>query len=151
MKQVMHQLNHLKSLWQNTLPLSIYRRAIGTILNSIVEELVQRVVVLEDIAADAAVQICTYFANLQDNAPQIFVIEEKKDTSKGDIMRYVKKWNRFKELIIILNASMREIEDRWASGKGPLATEFTADEVKRMIRALFQNTDRRAGVLSRIR
>ena len=30
-------------------------------------------------------------------------------------------------------------------------TEFTADEVKRMVRALFQNTDRRAGVLSRIR
>ena len=46
---------------------------------------------------------------------------------------------------------MREIEDRWAAGKGPLANEFTADEIKRMIRALFQNTDRRAAVLSRIR
>ena len=152
MKQVMHQMLHLKSLWEDTLPLSIYRRSIGTLLNSVVEELVQRVVVLEDIAADAAVQICTLFTTLQDKAPeQIFVIAGNKETSKGDIVRYVKKWNRFKELIIILNASMREIEDRWASGKGPLANEFTAEEVKRMIRALFQNTDRRAAVLSRIR
>jgi len=47
-----------------------------------------------------------------------------------------------------LNASLREIEDRWADGKGPLANEYTPDEVKRLIRALFQNTDRRATILS---
>ena len=51
-------------------------------------------------------------------------------------MRYVRKWNRFKELILILNASLREIEDRWADGKGPLANEYTPDEVKRLIKKL---------------
>jgi centromere/kinetochore protein ZW10 len=56
-------------------------------------------------------------------------------------VRYVRKWNRFTEIIVVLNASLREIEDRWASGKGPLANEYTPDEVKRLIRALFQNTD----------
>ena len=79
------------------------------------------------------------------------MIENNDKTSKGDIIRYVRKWNRFKEIIVILNASLREIEDRWASGKGPLANEYSAEEVKRLIRALFQNTDRRAGVLSRIK
>lgn len=74
-----------------------------------------------------------------------------RQTSKGDIVRYVLKWNRFKELILILNASLREIEDRWADGKGPLANEYTPDEVKRLIRALFQNTDRRATILSQIK
>lgn len=151
-KQVMHQLMHLRSLWQDALPLSIYRRAIGTIINTVVEELVQRVVALEDIAADAAVQICVLFTQMQDRAPEVFIVEGKtKETSKGDIIRYVRKWNRFKELITVLNASLREIEDRWASGKGPLAIEYSPDEVKRLIRALFQNTDRRAGVLSRIK
>ena len=104
-----------------------------------------------DINADAAVQICMHFTILQDQAPNAFVLENNPETSKGDIVRYVRKWNRFKELIVVLNASLREIEDRWASGKGPLANEYTPDEVKRMIRALFQNTDRRAGVLSRIK
>ena len=31
-----------------------------------------------------------------------------------DVIRYVKRWNKFKELILILNASLREIEDRWS-------------------------------------
>ncbi len=57
----------------------------------------------------------------QEQAPKVFVIEEKSETSKGDIVRYVRKWNRFTEIIVVLNASLREIEDRWASGKGPLA------------------------------
>ena len=77
--------------------------------------------------------------------------DRKNDISKLDVIRYVKKWNKFKELILILNASLREIEDRWAGGKGPLAIEFSVDEVKKLIRALFQNTDRRAATLSRIK
>ena len=90
---------HLKSIWQDVLPLGIYRRTIGTLLNSVVEEMVQRVLILEDIAADAAVQIVTIFSALQDKAPEVFHLDKNKETSKGDIIRYVKKWNRFKELI----------------------------------------------------
>ncbi len=152
LKQVYHQLKHLKNLWQDVLPLSIYRRSMGTILNTVVEELVQKVIILEDIAADAAVQICMLYTFLQENAPDLFCVEaHKSETSKADVIRYVSKWNRFKELILLLNASLREIEDRWSDGKGPLANEFAPEDVKRLIRALFQNTDRRAGVLSRIK
>ena len=49
LKQVLHQLMHLHSLWKETLPLSVFRRSIGITINTIVEELVQRIVVLEDI------------------------------------------------------------------------------------------------------
>ena len=84
----------------------------------------------------------------------VFTIETDEDdnsNSKMDLIRYVKKWNKFNELILILNASLREIEDRWAEGKGPLAMDFSVEEVKKLIRALFQNTDRRAATLSRIK
>lgn len=40
---------------------------------------------------------------------------------------------------------------RWADGKGPLAAEFSAAEVKSLIRALFQNTERRAAALAKIK
>lgn len=50
----------------------------------------------------------------------------------------------------MLNSSLADINDRWADGKGPLAVEFKPEEVKGLIRALFQNTDRRAAVLARI-
>ena len=78
LRQVLHQLMHLKSLWQDALPLSIFRRSIGLLLNTVVEELVQKVLVLEDIAADAAVQICMHFTVLQDQAPELFVIQNNK-------------------------------------------------------------------------
>ena len=148
MEQVLQELTHIKSLWQDTLPLSNYRRSIGTILNFIVEELVHKVIVLEDISDNDSQEISVLFTTFQEKAPEVFVLENKKETT---IYRHVKKWNRFKELIVILNSSMREIEDRWSCGKGPLANEFTAEEIKRMIQALFQNSDLRSSVLSRIR
>lgn len=40
---------------------------------------------------------------------------------------------------------------RWANAKGPLAVEFSSSEVKSLIRALFQNTERRAVALSKIK
>ena len=46
---------------------------------------------------------------------------------------------------------MSEIVERWANGCGPLAAEFTPEEVKSLIRALFQNTERRALALSKIK
>lgn len=51
----------------------------------------------------------------------------------------------------MLDATMQDILDRWASGKGPLAQDFTADEIKHLVRALFQNTDHRAAVLVKIK
>lgn len=52
---------------------------------------------------------------------------------------------------MVLAASLRELQDRWADGKGPLAVYFTPDQTKGLIRALFQNTDRRAQLLTKIK
>lgn len=150
-RQVLHQLHHLRKLWQDVLPPNIYCKSIGTIMNTVVDDLIQRVLVLEDIAADAATQICSLFGTLQDKGPDVFVLDGQPDSSRGDVIRYVRRWNKFREIILVLNASLREIDDRWAGGKGPLAAEFSPEEVKRLIRALFQNTDRRATVLARIK
>ena len=67
-RQVLYQLNHLRKVWVNVLPINIYKRAIGTILNSVIEELIERVIVLEDIAADSAVQICSIFSAVRDKS-----------------------------------------------------------------------------------
>lgn len=78
-------------------------------------------------------------------------VEGKEDPGPGEVLRCVKLWGKFSELIIVLGASLQDIENRWAQGKGPLAHEFTPDEAKQLVRALFQNTDRRAKVLARIK
>jgi len=49
----------------------------------------------------------------------------------------------------MLKARLHEIADRWTDG--PLATEMSAAEVKYMIRALFENNERRSATLAAIR
>ncbi|XP_055306805.1 centromere/kinetochore protein zw10-like [Sitodiplosis mosellana] len=67
-----------------------------------------------------------------------------------DVSIYVKHWVKLQQIKMILNASMGKIAEQWAGGKGPLTLHFRAEDVRHLIRALFQNTDRRANVLSTI-
>ena len=63
-----------------------------------VEELVERVIILEDIAADSAVQICALFSLVRDKAHEVFMMSddehEGKDTSKMDCWT-IYEWNRY--------------------------------------------------------
>lgn len=151
MRQVLHQLQLLHRVWQNVLPHTVYTKAMGTLVGSVVEELVLKVVGLEDISADAALALIKLLNMLKEQVPPLFQVEGEVATSPGDAVVHVRHWGKFCELIIVLGASLRDILDRWADGKGPLAHEFTPDEAKQLIRALFQNTDRRAQVLAKIK
>ncbi|KAK3093664.1 hypothetical protein FSP39_018645 [Pinctada imbricata] len=153
-KQMTHQLQHLQKVWQGVLPSMNYRKAIGMLLNSVVEEITGCVVVLEDISSDDALQLASLFKMLQDKSGPLMAATEKEKEEINvtvELQKNVSKWLRFKELIIILNANLMEISNRWADGKGPLANEFSANEVKMLIRALFQNTERRSTILLKIK
>lgn len=45
---------------------------------------------------------------------------------------------------------MKDIENRWADGKSPMANELSSKEVIGLIKALFQKTDRRAALIKHI-
>ncbi|XP_066948974.1 centromere/kinetochore protein zw10 homolog isoform X1 [Macrobrachium rosenbergii] len=151
MRQCLHQLQLLHRVWQTVLPCSVYTKAMGVLISSVIEEVITRVVSLEDISADCALALINLLNLLKDNVPALFIVEGESATLADDVVCYVKLWGKFSELIIVLGASLREILDRWAEGKGPLAHEFTPDEAKQLIRALFQNTDKRAHVLAKIK
>ncbi|OWF53385.1 centromere/kinetochore protein zw10 homolog [Mizuhopecten yessoensis] len=151
-KQTMHQFHHLQKVWQEVLPPSVYRKAMGTLLNSVVVDITASIVVLEDISSDDARQLATLLTIIMDKAgPLLQTPSDDKINLTFELQRNVSRWLRFKELITVLNASLLEISDRWAEGKGPLAVEFTPNEMKQLIRALFQNTERRAAVLAKIK
>ena len=104
---------------------------------------------LEDISSDEAAQLHSIMSMFTARCPPWF----KVPSDAGDvptIHQAVRKWNKLQEFMFVLNASLRDIGERWAGGQGPLAAECNAMEVKQLIRALFQNTDRRAAVLAKI-
>ncbi|KOX68210.1 Centromere/kinetochore protein zw10 like protein [Melipona quadrifasciata] len=128
MRQCIRQLELLKTVWMDVLPMNIYCRAVGCIMNSMVEDLIIKVISVEDIPADVATELVTLFNVIVKRAPQIFPDNQK-------IHQHVRKWEKFLELIQILGASLKEIEMRWDNGKGPLAREFTASQKSRQEQA----------------
>ncbi|XP_034995595.1 centromere/kinetochore protein zw10 homolog [Zootoca vivipara] len=153
-RQVLHQLKRLGKVWQDVLPVNIYCKAMGTLLNSALTEIISRIAALEDISAENADRLHMLCQTMVDEGPLVFMPlpEEKQNRPfQEEVPVYVPKWMTFKELMLVLQASLQVIVDRWADGKGPLAAAFSPSEVKNLIRALFQNTERRAAALARIK
>lgn len=153
-RQVLHQLKRLGIVWQDVLPVNIYCKAMGTLLNTAVSEIIGRITTLEDISTEDGDRLYSLCKTVMDEGPQVFapLSEENKNKQfQEEVPVYVPKWMTFKELMMMLQASLQEIGDRWADGKGPLAAAFSSSEVKALIRALFQNTERRATALAKIK
>lgn len=153
-RQVLHQLKRLGIVWQDVLPVNIYCKAMGTLLSTAISEMIGRITALEDISTEDGDRLYSLCKTVMDEGPQVFapLSEESRNRKyQEEVPVYVPKWMPFKELMIMLQASLQEIGDRWADGKGPLAAAFSSSEVKALIRALFQNTERRAAALAKIK
>ncbi|XP_020600690.1 centromere/kinetochore protein zw10 homolog [Orbicella faveolata] len=155
MKQILHLLSNLGRIWNGILPVDIYCQSLGALFDDVLQSIAWEVLQLEDISAEEAHQLHSLLSILVQRGSEIFQSTQEADSDSAentwDICTVVPHWIRYKELIAILQASLQDIVDRWADGKGPLAHEFTAQEVRGLIRALFQNTDRRAAVLGKIK
>ncbi|XP_032141397.1 centromere/kinetochore protein zw10 homolog isoform X2 [Sapajus apella] len=153
-RQVLHQLKRLGTVWQDVLPVNIYCKAMGTLLNTAISEIIGKITALEDISTEDGDRLYSLCKTVMDEGPQVFapLSEESKNKKyQEEVPVCVPKWMPFKELMMMLQASLQEIGDRWADGKGPLAAAFSSSEVKALIRALFQNTERRAAALAKIK
>uniref|UniRef100_A0A671T3E4 Centromere/kinetochore protein zw10 homolog n=1 Tax=Sinocyclocheilus anshuiensis TaxID=1608454 RepID=A0A671T3E4_9TELE len=152
-RQVIHQLRRLGKVWQDVLPVNIYCKSIGTLLNTAISELINKIMMLEDISNMDGERLRTLCQTIIEEGPLVFnpLPEENKNKKyQEEVPVYVKKWMTLKEISMVLNANLQEIVDRWAEGKGPLAVEFSCNEMKSLIRALFKNTERRAAALAKI-
>uniref|UniRef100_A0A673KG84 Centromere/kinetochore protein zw10 homolog n=1 Tax=Sinocyclocheilus rhinocerous TaxID=307959 RepID=A0A673KG84_9TELE len=152
-RQVIHQLRRLGKVWQDVLPVNIYCKAIGTLLNTAISELINKIMMLEDISNVDGERLRTLCQTIIEEGPLVFnplPDENKNKKYQEEVPVYVKKWMTLKEISMVLNANLQEIVDRWAEGKGPLAVEFSCNEMKSLIRALFKNTERRAAALAKI-
>ncbi|XP_018333578.1 centromere/kinetochore protein zw10 homolog [Agrilus planipennis] len=142
-RQCIRQQELLRTVWHKVLSYNDYNETLGYIFNSFCTKLMEFVLLVEDLSSDIAEQLADTFKIVQTRGPKLF-------TEPKEINMYVEVWYRFNELVFMLNASLVEINDRWADGKGPLALVMKPEEVKRLVRALFQNTDRRAALLAKI-
>lgn len=73
-RQCLCQLQLLKKVWSDILPSEVYFKAIGTLLNTVLEEIILRILSMEDISADAAAQMDNIFSILLKQGPDLFEV-----------------------------------------------------------------------------
>ncbi|XP_037828531.1 centromere/kinetochore protein zw10 [Lucilia sericata] len=142
LRQCLRQMDLLKNVWLNVLPDAIYNTTFCNLLNDFCQDIMKRILSLEDISATVASELSELIEVILDKSPGLF-----KD--RHEILR-VSCWMKLQQLKMILNASLQEITEQWCDGAGILTANYKAEEIRHLIRALFQNTDRRAKALSRI-
>lgn len=142
-RQCLRQLDLLKNVWQTILPDIIYNKTMGSLLNDFCNEIIRRIIAVEDLPAQVSNGLIEICSTIIERGPLVF--EDKLAVNVA-----VKSWMKLKQMKMILGASLIEITDQWSERKGPLAINYKADEIKHLIRALFQNTDYRANALSLI-
>ncbi|XP_063706353.1 centromere/kinetochore protein zw10 [Culicoides brevitarsis] len=143
LRQCLRQMEVLKNVWHPILPSMVYKESMSLLLNELCEKVIHKIVKMEDITAKLCNELEDIILLIEKKGPGLF-----DDDSRVEIE--VKLWMKLMQLKTILSASLAEISELWCGGKGTLAANFKAEEIKHLIRALFQNTDRRATVIASI-
>lgn len=143
-RQCLRQLQLLKNVWINVFPLNVFTRLMTCLVNMFVEEIIHRVCTVEDISAEMATQLTDIYTIVINKMPQVF-------QDANDVEENVAQWTKLHELVLVLSGSLKDIEIRWGDGSGPLAIHFRPNEIRCLIKALFQNTQFRANLLSKIK
>ncbi|CAG9808744.1 unnamed protein product [Chironomus riparius] len=140
-RQALRQLDLLKNVWQTILPVDLYNKTIGSLLDVVALNIIKKVLALEDISTTLANGLVEMIKNFEEKGQMLF----EADCNAHQV---VPNWKKLINLEFILDASLIDIQAKWKNNQ--LSASFRAEEVKRLIRALFQNTERRANCLQTI-
>jgi len=141
-RQCLRQLELLKNVWQQVLSVNVYNSSFCELLHPFINELVNRVFKLRDISATMAIELSDLIDVVLEKAPLLF-------PDPNEVIQ-VRSWQKLQQLKIMMNASLKEFTELWCDGAGPLTANYQAGEIKHLIRALFQDTDRRAKAITQI-
>eukprot|EP00794_Sanderia_malayensis_P017000 gene17000-18713_t len=152
-EQILDLLVKLSRVWRGVLPKNIYDKSLGSLFNTVLDDIAAMIIKLEDISAEEATQFHWVLKILINRAGEIFNLKSNDENTPQDMgfIVHLHSWQKFNEIVSMMDSSLQGIVDRWADGKGPLAQCFDAWEVKCLIKALFQNTNRRAQALAKIK
>ena len=146
-RQALLQVTKLGKVYAEVLPVDIHHKAVGSLLNTLVANVIDGILALEDIAADDATELHSLVNVILEKGPSALFGGASEAES---VSTYCGSWLKLGKLATVLNAGLQEIVGLWDTGSGPLAQAFTPVELRGLIKALFQNTDRRASAVAKI-
>lgn len=131
----------LKNVWQSILPSELYNNTMGGLVDAISLDMIKKITAMEDISTVLCTGLVELIKTTDEKCQALF----EADINVRDVSS---SWEKLINLQFILDASLVDIQAAWKEGRLP--KNFKPDEVKRLVRALFQNTERRANCLQTI-
>lgn len=142
LQQALTLTSEFSTTSEGTLPPSILIKSMGSLVDVTVAWLVEGVLELEDISADEADVQHGFATFVLSQGPGLVGV------SRQNVPSYAAHWVKLEEVAFVLQANLQQITAFWCGQK---AKELTASDVRGMVRALFQNTDKRAAALAKIK
>ena len=141
-RHVVLHLTQLSRVYAEVLPAGVHRKSVGILLNLLVTRVVSSTLALEDISSTDCTELSRIVEGVIKSGPSVLLGEVETLNTK-----ICPGWSRLEQLATVLNCGLQDIVNAWDSGSGQLAKDFSAQEIRGLIKALFQNTDRRAAAM----
>lgn len=142
LQQALTLTSDFSTMSEGTLPPSVLTKSVGSLVDVTVAWLAVAVLELEDISADEADVQHGFATFVLGQGPGLVRV------SRQDLPSYAAHWVKLEEVAFVLQANLQQITAFWCGEK---AKALTASDIRGMIRALFQNTDKRATALAKIK
>ena len=142
LQQALMLTSQFSTAIEGTLPPSILMKSMGSLVDVTVAWLAEGMLELEDISADEADVQHGFATFVLGQGPSLVHV------SRQDLPSYASHWSKLEEVAFVLQANLQQITAFWCGQK---AKALTASDIRGMVRALFQNTDKRAAALAKIK
>ncbi|GLB41696.1 putative centromere/kinetochore Zw10 [Lyophyllum shimeji] len=141
--EVLQQVRRLAQRLKGILPKSKYYTAIGMVADAALARILKDILALPDIPeieSHRLSELCRIF-----NAMEGLFVEDP--TQPSFVVAYVPSWLKFSYLSELLEASMADITYLFEEGA---LVDFQVDELVRLVRALFADTQLRTNTISKL-
>ena len=114
-------------------------------------DIVDIVLTVEEFSVDDCQCLQMALQYLSTGVIDVFRVNPCTTSAEVTLHEVAPDWLRVRELAVLFGASLQEVDDRWSSGKGPLALHFAGDEVAKLVTAMFERTSRRDALIAQLR
>lgn len=100
----MRQLELLKNVWQTILPEIVYNKSLGAILNDLCDEIIRKVVSLEDISSVVANGLENICEVIIERAPSLFAVRIVYFYKKNQIVIKIDYYQQKRHFFLVLGS-----------------------------------------------
>ena len=129
--------------WQDVLQDVVYERSMGHLLECTLRSIMKPVLEADTIAVSSGSEICRIFGSLQ----KVKNTFGSPAPDHEQMTKFAGSWDKFVALTDLMEYSLSEISEMLSASK---FASFTENEMTNLIKALFEDSEKRKAVLSAI-